>query len=172
MKPKALLDTSFWINIYHLGLTDKLSDLFDVIYITPRIYDEIEVGKAYNSGDVSLFEDILGRGKIELTGVDEEAVMGMRHYVNSSSGEAELLSVLIGEPTLVLLIDNSDVFWFMEQKDLTYLTTANVVITLFATGNLAYSESRARLHDLYGVLKKGVVDSAIQTLEKILEERK
>jgi len=58
------------------------------------------------------------------------------------------------------------------QKDLTYLTTANIVTTLFATGHLAYSESRARLHDLYGVLKKGVVDSAIQTLEQILEERK
>ena len=172
MKPKALLDTSFWINIYHLGLTDKLSDLFDVIYITPRIYDEIEVGKAYNSGDVSLFEDMLECGKIKLIGVDEEGVVGMRNYVNSSSGEAELLSALIREPTLVLLIDNSDVFWFMEQKDLTYLTTANIVITLFATGHLAYPESRARLHDLYGVLKRGVVDSAIQTLEKILEERK
>ena len=41
-----------------------------------------------------------------------------------------------------------------------------------ATGHLAYSESRARLHDLYGVLKKGVVDRAIQTLDHILEERK
>ncbi len=172
MKPKALLDTSFWINIYHLGLTDKLSDLFDVIYITPRICDEIEVGKVYNSGDVSLFEDMLKCGKIELMGVDEESVMGVRHYVNSSSGEAELLGALVREPTLVLLIDNSDVFWFMEQKDLTYLTTANIVITLFATGHLAYSESRACLQDLYGVLKKSVVDRAIQTLEKILEERK
>ena len=74
MKPKALLDTSFWINIYQLGLTDKLSDLFDLIYITPRIYGEIEVGKAYNSGDVSLFEDMLGCGKIELMGVDGESV--------------------------------------------------------------------------------------------------
>lgn len=172
MKPKALLDTSFWINIYQMGLTDKLSDLFDLIYITPRIYDEIEVGKAYNSGDVSLFEDMLGCGRIELTRVDEESVIGMKNYVNSSSGEAELLSALVREPTLVLLIDNSDVFWFMEQKDLTYLTTANIVITLFATGHLAYSESRARLHDLYGVLKKGVVDRAIQTLDHILEERK
>jgi len=172
MKPNALLDTSFWINIYHLGLADKLSDLFDVVYITPRIYDEIEVGKAYNSGDVSLFKDMLGRGKIELMGVDEESVIGMRNYVNSSSGEAELLSALVREPALVLLIDNSDVFWFMEQKDLTYLTTANIVITLFATGHLNYAESRARLQDLYGVLKKGVVDSAIQTLDHILEERK
>ena len=58
------------------------------------------------------------------------------------------------------------------QKDLTYIATVNIMTTLFATGHLAYSESRARLHDLYGVLKKGVVDSAIQTLEKILEERK
>ncbi len=172
MKPKALLDTSFWINIYHLGLTDKLSDLFDVIYITPRIYDEIEVGKAYNSGDVSLFEDMLGCGRIELMRVDEESVMGLRNYVNSSSGEAELLSALIREPTLVLLIDNSDVFWFMEQKNLTYLTTANIVITLFATGHLDYAESRARLRDLYGVLKKGVVDSAIKTLDHTKEERK
>ena len=172
MKPNALLDTSFWINIYHLGLADKLSDLFDVVYITPRIYDEIEVGKAYNSGDVSLFEDMLRHGRIELTRVDEEDVIGMKNYVNSSSWEAELLSALVRESTLVLLIDNSDVFWFMVQKDLTYLTTANIVITLFATGHLAYSESRARLYDLYGVLKKGVVDRAIQTLEKILEERK
>ena len=95
-------------------MTDKLSDLFDVIYITLRICDEIEVGKAYNSGDVSLFEDMLECGKIKLIGVDEENVMGIRYYVNSSSGEAELLSALIREPTLVLLIDNSDVFWFME----------------------------------------------------------
>ena len=96
----------------------------------------------------------------------------MRNYLNSSSGEAELLSALVREPALVLLIDNSDVFWFMEQKDLIYLTTANIVITLFATGHLAYSESRARLHDLYGVLKKGVVDNAIQTLGRISEEIK
>ena len=81
MKPRALLDTSFWINIHHLGLTGKLSDLFDVIYITPRICDEIEVGKAYNSGDVSLFEDMLECGKIKLIGVDEENVMGIRYYV-------------------------------------------------------------------------------------------
>ncbi|MEA1906556.1 MAG: hypothetical protein U9N12_06350 [Euryarchaeota archaeon] len=172
MKPKALLDTSFWINIYHLELTNKLSDLFDVIYITPRIYDEIVVGKAHNSSDVSLFEDMLECGKIKLIGVDEESVIKMRNYVNSSSGEAELLGALSREPTLVLLIDNSDVFWFMEQKDLTYLTTANIVITLFATGHLTHSESRARLHDLYGVLKKGVVDSAIQTLDHTLEGRK
>ena len=69
----------FWINIYHLGLTDELSDLFDVIHITPGIYDEIEVGKAYNSGDVSLFEDMLVCGMIELMGVDEESVMGVRN---------------------------------------------------------------------------------------------
>ncbi len=43
----------------------------------------------------------------------------------------------------------------MAQKDLTYLTTVNIVITLFATGHLAYSESRARLQDLYGVLEEG-----------------
>lgn len=47
MKPRALLDTSPWINIYHLGLTDKLSDLFDVIYITPKICDEIEYRYGY-----------------------------------------------------------------------------------------------------------------------------
>ena len=72
-----------------------------------------------------------------------------------ASGEVEMLGALIREPTLVLLIDNSDVFWFMRQKDLTYLTTANIVITLFATGHLAYSESRARLQDLYGELREG-----------------
>ena len=103
-----------------------------MIYITPRIYDEIEVGKAYNSGDVSLFEDMLECGKIKLIGVDEESVIKMRNYVNSSSGEAELLGALFREPTLVRLIDNSDVFWFMKQKDLAHLTTANIVITLFA----------------------------------------
>ncbi len=91
-------------------MTDKLSDLFDVIYITPRIYDEIEVGKAYNFGDVSLFEDMLECGKIKLMEVDEGRVIKMRNYVNSSSGESELLSALIREPTLVPLIDNSDVF--------------------------------------------------------------
>ena len=74
------------------------------------------------------------------------------------------MSALIREPTLVLLIDNSDVFWFMEQKDLTYLTTANIVITLFATGHPDYTESRARLRDLYGVLKKGVSDTIAITI--------
>ena len=123
-------------------MADKLSDLFDVIYITPRICDEIEVGKAYNSGDVSLFGDMLECGKIKLIGVDEENVMGIRYYVNSSSREAELLSALIREPTLVLLIDNSDVFWFMRQKDLTYLTTANIVITLFANPGIWHIPNR------------------------------
>lgn len=42
----------------------------------------------------------------------------------------------------------------MEQKDLTYLTTTNIVITLFATWHPDYAESRARLRDLYGVLEE------------------
>jgi hypothetical protein len=50
----------------------------------------------------------------------------------------------------------------MEQKDLAYLTTTNIVITLFATG---HPDMQNREHDceIYmGCSKKGVVDNAIQ----------
>ena len=89
------------------------------------------------------------------------------------SGEVELLGALFREPTLVLLIDNSDVFWFMGQKDLTYLTTANTVITLFANPGIWRIPNIEHVCKIYmGRSEKEVVDSAIQTLEQILEERK
>ena len=53
----------------------------------------------------------------------------------------------------------------MEQKDLTYLTTTNIVITLFVTGHLTM-QNRERACKIYmGCSKKGVVDNAIQTLD-------
>ena len=59
------------------------------------------------------------------------------------------------------------------QKDLTYLTTANIVITLFANPGIWHIPSREHVCTICrGCPKKGVVDSAIQTLERILEERK
>ena len=74
---------------------------------------------------------------------------------------------------LALLIDNSKVFRFVEQKDLTYLTTANIVITLFANPSIWHIPNQEHVCKIcMGCSKKGVVDSAIQTLEKILEERK
>ena len=74
---------------------------------------------------------------------------------------------------LALLIDNSKVFRFVEQKDLIYLTTANIVVTLFANPSIWRIPDKERVCTIcMGCSKKGIVNSAIQTLERILEERK
>ena len=67
-----------------------------------------------------------------------------------------IVEVDIEKNQLTLRIDNSDVFWFMEQKDLCIPDNSEPRDnTLCKPEHLAYSESRARLHDLYGVLEEG-----------------
>ncbi|MFQ6056321.1 MAG: hypothetical protein ACE5J3_10120 [Methanosarcinales archaeon] len=167
MNKKAVLDTSFWINLYHLNLTPKLFDLFKVIYVTPRIYREIIKGKEFNASDIPSFESAIINQNIVYLEIKEQKVTEIKNYVDSSSGEAELLAVLLKDPELVLLIDDSDVFWFMEHKNLIYLTTANIVVSLFATNHLKYEDAKKCLQKLYGVLKRQVVEAALDTIEDI-----
>ena len=88
-KPKILINTSSWINIFEIGLHPYLIDSFKV-HTTPKVVEEIKEGEDF-AQDAKIFMDSVDKKQIQVlqkSKIPDE----IRHEISITSGEIELAS--------------------------------------------------------------------------------
>lgn len=160
-KPRIIMDTSSWINLYGIGLINYLMDNFQIL-VTSKVSDEILDGKEF-AEDVTVFEEAVERKIIKvdtLNTVPEE----IKHEVSISSGEIEVIAYAIEKDCLVL-IDDSRVYRVMDRFNLKYFSSATIVLDAYMSGRINKDRAHELLENLRRALKDEVIDRAKEELK-------
>ncbi len=161
-KTKIIVDTSSWINVFRVDLTNYLIENF-YIFMTPRIEEEILGGRGF-AKDVELFEKLLDGGNIRIispTIIQEK----IKHEISVSSGEIEIIACAMEKEDCVVLIDDSRVYRVMDRFDLKYISSANIIIDAYLTARIDKDETYRLLEVLRMVLRDEVIDKAMEVLK-------
>lgn len=161
-KPKIIVDTSSWINVFRVELTNYLIKNF-YIFVTPKVNEEILEGKGF-AEDAKLFEKLSNERHIQIVSpkmLQEE----IKHEISISSGEIEIIAYAMERGDYIVLIDDSKVYQVMDRFNLKYISSANIIIDAYLTEKINKDEAYRLLEILRKVLKDEVIDRAKEVLK-------
>ena len=161
-KPKIIVDTSSWINVFMIGLTSYLIENY-YVFVTPRVNDEILEGKGF-AEDANLFEKHINARHIQIVSpktIQEE----IKHEISVSSGEIEIIAYAVERGDCIVLIDDSKVYRVMDRFNLKYLSSANIIIDAYLMEKINKDEAYRLVGILRKVLKDEVIEGAIEVVK-------
>ena len=161
-KTKIIVDTSSWINVFRVDLTNYLIENF-YIFMTPKIEEEILGGKGF-AEDAELFEKLSDEGHIRIVSpkiIPEK----IKYEISVASGEIEIIACAMEREDCVVLIDDSRVYRVMDRFDLKYISSANIIIDAYLTARIDKDETYRLLEVLRMVLRDELIDKAMEVLE-------
>jgi len=108
MKPKAILDTSFWIHLVKMGLESQFITLFEII-IPQKVEDEILYCNTfkfmiYKPQDIRVYERLKQERKITIIN-PKDISKQLTNQISKNSGELFAIA-LAKERNWIVFIDN------------------------------------------------------------------
>ena len=161
-KTKIIVDTSSWINVFRVDLTNYLIENF-YIFMTPKIEEEILGGKGF-AEDAELFEKLLEEGHIRIVS-PETIPEKIKYEISVASGEIEIVACAMEREGCVVLIDDSRVYRVMDRCGLKYISSANIILDAYLTARIDRDETYRLLEVLRMVLRDELIDKAMEVLE-------
>ncbi|MCD6255696.1 MAG: hypothetical protein J7J44_05425 [Deltaproteobacteria bacterium] len=161
-KPKIIVNTSSWINLFRVDLTDYLVESF-YIFVTPKVNKEILEGKEF-AEDAKIFEKLSNEGYIRVV-IPKVIQEEIKHEISISSGEIEIIAYAMEKEDRMVLIDDSKVYQVMERFNLKYISSANIVVDAYLTKRINKDRAYRLLEVLRRVLKDEVIDKAKEVLK-------
>ncbi|MFA5745996.1 MAG: hypothetical protein WCX82_01205 [archaeon] len=124
VKPKAIIDTSFWIHLVKLDLVEQFIQLWDLI-ATKKVEEELQAFtriKLYTPLDLETYNDLKSQGAIQVK--DPKSVPGnINSQIANNSGE--LFSIALAkEYKIIVFIDNGIPYDFCKRNQ---ILAANIV---------------------------------------------
>jgi predicted nucleic acid-binding protein len=139
------------IHLTLAGLLDFIFELFDLILIPPRVYDEIIVkGKEENHSDAYILERAINNKKIKV-----EAVKKSNETITSSKlHEAEIESIILSLQSSVetILLDDEEARIFARKLGIRVSGTLGILIKLFRRGFFGLDEALQYLKKINEVM--------------------
>lgn len=162
-KPKILINTSSWINIFEIGLHSYLVESFKV-HTTPKVVEEIREGEDFAS-DAKIFKDFVDQKLIQLilkSKIPEE----IKHEISITSGEMELASAAFNDSDFIVLIDDARVYRILERVGIKYISSAHIVIDACLNGRIGKEQAFLMLDKLRISISDNVIEKAKDVILK------
>ena len=124
LKPKAIIDTSFWIHLVKLNLVEQFIQLWNIV-VTRKVEEELQDFvriKLYTPLDLEIYNDLKSKGTIQIK--DPKSIpKDIDNQITSNSGE--LFSIALAkEDKIIVFIDNGIPYEFCKQNQ---ILAANIV---------------------------------------------
>ncbi len=160
-KPKILINTSSWINVFDIRLHLYLIGNFNV-HTTPKVVEEIRDGEDF-AQDAKIFMDFVGKKLIRVLEKDE-IPDDIRHEISITSGEIELASTAFNNKEYIVLIDDARVYKVLERTGIKYISSVNIVIDACLTGSIDSNEAFLMLDRL----RVSINDKSIEKAKDVI----
>jgi len=160
-KPKILINTSSWINIFEIGLHSYLIESFNV-HTTPKVVEEIKEGEDF-AQDAKTFKDYKDRKLIQVLHI-KNVPDKIRHEMSISSGEIELASTAFNERDFIVLIDDARVYRVLERVGIKFISSVNIVIDACLTGSI----DKKQAFEMLDKLRISIGDEAIDKAKDVI----
>lgn len=123
-KPKAIIDTSFWIHLVKLNLVEQFIQLWNIV-VTRKVEEELQDFvriKLYTPLDLEIYNDLKSKGTIQIK--DPKSIpKDIDNQITSNSGELYSIA-LAKEDKIIVFIDNGIPYEFCKQNQ---ILAANIV---------------------------------------------
>ncbi len=162
-KPKILINTSSWINIFEIGLHPYLIESFKV-HTTPKVVEEIKEGEDF-AQDAKKFIYFVDKKQIQVlqkSKIPEE----IRHEISITSGEIELASAAFNDSDFIVLIDDARVYRVLERVGIKYISSVHIVIDACLTGSIGKEQSLLMLDKLRISISDKIIEKAKDVILK------
>jgi predicted nucleic acid-binding protein len=155
-KPKILLNTSSWINLFETGLSSYLFNWFEVT-TTPKVFDEIMDGLDF-AEDAKTFKKYFDAKSINILqkiSIPDQ----IKHEISISSGEIELVAAALNNDDFIIVIDDSKVYRILERVGIKYISSVHIVIDAYLTGHIDKKQALKLLEKLRICFKDETIDT-------------
>ncbi len=158
LKPKIVVDTSFWINIVSLGLDRYLIKYFDVYFVSKvekEILDDNEF-KMYDSIDMEQYSKSKDMKSIIIKdprNISKKLIDNLQH----NSGELYSTALAI-EEEMILATDDKGAIEFCSRINIPILTTIDYILFLYDLNEQTLNDVNKYLYLLKGKIKSKYID--------------
>jgi len=165
-KVKAVVDSSFWININKVNLARYLLDYFE-LYSTEKVREELldhPKKELYTPKDAELFKSLIDAGLINIV-VPVLIPKDIKQLLSIDSGEVYVLS-LAKERNMSVLLDDNGPLQYCEKHKIKLFTSVHFIYLLYRDNIISKQDAIDRIV----LLKKSINERFILWGLKIIED--
>lgn len=148
LKPKAIIDTSFWIHLVKLNLVEQFIQLWNIV-VTRKVEEELQDFvriKLYTPLDLEIYNDLKSKGTIQIK--DPKSIpKDIDNQITSNSGE--LFSIALAkEDKIIVFIDNGITYDFCKRNNIFAANNIDFCLKLVEDNKLTKEEALNKLNIL------------------------
>ncbi len=163
---KAIVDSSFWININRVDLVKELLDKFKLIF-TFKVEKELLINNNlfYVPKDIIVYNNLK---KINLISVRNplKIPLNLQKELSRNSEEVNTIALAL-ELNAVILIDNSAAVEYCIKNKMYVVNTINFIIYCYSTDVITYNQALEKINLLKPYIKQKYILDNLKLLEKI-----
>lgn len=147
-KPKAVIDTSFWIHLVKLNLVEQFIQLWDIL-VTKKVEEELQAFvniKLYIPLDLEIYNDLKSKGIIQIKN-PKNIPKNIDNQITKNSGE--LFSIALAkENKIIVFIDNGIPYDFCKKNKILVANNVDFCLKLLLDNKLTREEALSKLEIL------------------------
>lgn len=165
-KKKAIIDSSFWININRVNLVKELLERFD-LYFTLKVEKELLINKNlfYIPKDITVYKNLK---EINLINVKDafKIPINLQKTLSKNSGEVCTIALAI-ELNAAILVDNGSAVDYCIKNKMFVVNTINFILYCYFIDELTYRQVIEKINQLKPYIKEKYILQNLNLLEKI-----
>jgi hypothetical protein len=147
-KPKAVVDTSFWIHLVKLNLFEEFTQLWDIVF-TRKVEEELLAFvriKLYTPLDLEIYNELKSKGTIQVK--DPKSIpKDIDSQITASSGELYSIA-LAKEDKIIVFIDNGIPYDFCKRNNIDVMNIPDLCLFLVDRNILSLDIANQKLIQL------------------------
>jgi predicted nucleic acid-binding protein len=165
-KVKAVVDSSFWININRVDLVNILNDYFELIF-TKKVEEELLITKKmfYIPKDIIKYNELKNKKLITIQN-PKQIDRDLWNRLSKDSGEMQCIA-LAKEINAVVLIDNGAAIEYCKKNKIMLINSINFIIYYYYLDKITFDQAIQKINVLSPFIKKKYVEKEIILLNKI-----
>lgn len=160
VKPKIVVDASFWINIVYLSLEKYLTKYFDICVVS-KVEEEIlnnSEHKIYDSEDMEIFLELKKNKQIT---IKNPINIPKRLLDNLQNHSGELYTIALGiEDKINIFIDDANSYNFCLKEGIDPINSIDFIYFLYLKKEINSKKSVNYINKLQGRIKASYIEKA------------
>jgi len=164
VKHKAVVDSSFWININKTGLVKYLFEYFE-LYFTEKVEDELSDYKDTRASVPKDLDVFIQLKKLDFIQIRNPKVINKKLECCLSKNSGELYTIALAEEiNAIVLVDDYGPVIFCKNNGISSITTIAFIYRLYSLKIITKGEAKQKINLIKKSIKKELI---IEFLEKL-----
>jgi len=165
LKPKLVIDASFWINITYIGIEKYLVKYFS-LYVVPVVENEIlseNDHKLYNTRDMEIY---LKLKDLSVIIIKNAKFISKKLLDNLQVNSGELYSVALAiEENMIVATDDNGVIQFNIKNKVANITSIKFILYLYCKKDVSEKQAIDYINQLVNRIKFKYIEDGINYLK-------